>query len=156
EVFSGSSGGAVIDRAGRLIGIATNALSRVAGLAIPASTVDRVADVLLKDGSIPRPYLGVGLRPAQLPGTYRQKLNVEYDSGLRAVSLDSDGAAERGGILIGDILLQIHGPEIADVETLHSLIGQEKVGKPASVKLIRGGELRGVSIVVGRRDLLRA
>jgi S1-C subfamily serine protease len=151
EIFSGSSGGAVIDWQGRLIGIATSALSRVAGLAIPASTVDRVAEILLKEGSVPRPYLGVGLRPVSVPGAYRQKLNVENDSGLIVLSLDDNEAAEKGGILIGDILLQIDGSDIEEMENLQSHIGQEKIGKPVTVKLIRGAELREVSIVIGRR-----
>lgn len=46
-VFAGSSGGAVIDHRGDVAGIATSALSRVAGLAIPASTVNRVVDQIL-------------------------------------------------------------------------------------------------------------
>src|SRR5207244_2291204 len=56
-LYPGSSGGAVINTAGETIGIATSALSRIAGVAIPAATIDRVVDQLLTRGHVPRGYL---------------------------------------------------------------------------------------------------
>src|SRR5258706_6321366 len=56
-LFPNSSGGAVIDCRGRLLGIATSALSRIAGLAIPASSIDRSVNSLLEKGYMPRAYL---------------------------------------------------------------------------------------------------
>ena len=52
---------------GRVLGIATSALSRIAGLAVPASTVNRVVDELLRSGQASRGYLGLGLHPVALP-----------------------------------------------------------------------------------------
>ena len=49
-VYPGSSGGLVMNVAGEAIGIASTALSRIAGLAIPAVTIDRVLDEILSRG----------------------------------------------------------------------------------------------------------
>ena len=70
-LYPGSDGGAVVSTAGETIGIATSALSRIAGLAIPAVTVDRVVDEILARGRVTRGYLGVGLKPVELPDSSR-------------------------------------------------------------------------------------
>src|SRR5437870_2596831 len=59
-LYPGSSGGVVVNTAGEAIGIATSALSRIAGLAIPASAIDRVVDQILAHGKVTRGYPGVG------------------------------------------------------------------------------------------------
>ncbi len=59
-LYPGSTGALVIDIAGAAIGIATTALSRIAGMAIPAATIDRVAAEILARGRVARGYLGIG------------------------------------------------------------------------------------------------
>ena len=85
-----SAGGAVIDAEGKLIGIATAALSRISVFAIPVATVARVTEKLLKHGRIPRGYLGIGLQPIAIPEHLKTKLNVTASSGLIVVSIDAD------------------------------------------------------------------
>jgi S1-C subfamily serine protease len=70
-LYPGSDGGAVVNTAGETIGIATSALSRIAGLAIPAATLDRVVDEILARGHVARGYLGVGLQPVELPDHHK-------------------------------------------------------------------------------------
>src|ERR1700693_2713736 len=62
-----ASGSAVVDSAGKLIGIATPVLSRAAAFAVPNATVERVVQALLAHGRLPQGYLGAGLQPIQLP-----------------------------------------------------------------------------------------
>ncbi|HTO94604.1 MAG TPA: S1C family serine protease [Bacteroidota bacterium] len=151
-VFAGSSGGAVVDQTGSVTGIATSALSRVAGLAIPASTVNRVVDQLLAKGSVPRPYLGVGLHAVPMPEQFRTKFGVERSHGIMILEVEPQGPADRGGILSGDIVLEIRGQKVGAVEDVQSALGWETVGKPVQVKLIRGGELKEITITVGERS----
>src|SRR5580692_8628709 len=66
-LYPASSGGLVVNTTGGALGIATPALSRIAGVAIPASTIDRVASEILTRGHVARGYLGVGLQPVELP-----------------------------------------------------------------------------------------
>ena len=99
-LYPNCSGGAVVDTAGKVVGIATDALSRIAGLAVPNSTVDRVVDELLRSGHISRGYLGVGLHPVALP---------DGSTGLIVLSAEQEGPAAKAGVLIGDILVALAG-----------------------------------------------
>ena len=79
-LYPGVSGAAVVDAEGKLIGIATAGLSRTSLLAIPAATIDRVTDELLRQGHIARGYLGVGLQPIPWPEHLRTKLKLPSGS----------------------------------------------------------------------------
>ena len=151
-LFSGSSGGAVVDQNGRIIGIATNALSRVAGLAVPASTVQRVVDFVLQKGSVPTAYLGVGLHPVPIPEALQQKLSVKNREGLMILAVDNGGPAETAGILIGDIVVNVEGVTTDDLEAVQANLGPDRIGKNLRVQLIRGGELKSVTVVPGERS----
>ena len=83
-LYPGSSGGLVINVDGEALGIATSALSRIAGLAIPSATIDRVVDEILSRGHVARGYLGVGLQPVELP---------DNQKGLIVLSVEPDGPA---------------------------------------------------------------
>ena len=100
SLYPGSSGGAVVDTGGRVIGLATSALSRAAGVAIPAATVDRVAGELLSKGRIARGYLGLGLQPVRLPEHLISKLKLAAGTGLIVLTAEAGGPAESAeGIL---------------------------------------------------------
>jgi S1-C subfamily serine protease len=150
-VFAGSSGGAVLDHRGTVIGIATSALSRVAGLAVPASTVNRVVDALLTRGSLPQAYLGVGLQPVPMPASFQERLSVRNTHGVMVLDVEQGGPAEKGGILVGDIVFEIEGKAASSIEDVQSLIGWQKAGKPVVLKLIRGGELKELTLTAGER-----
>jgi S1-C subfamily serine protease len=150
-VFAGSSGGAVVDHRGAVTGIATSALSRVAGLAIPASTVNRVVDQILTQGSVPQAYLGVGLQPVPMPASFRSRFSLRTTQGVMVLDVEQGGPADRGGILVGDIVFEIEGKDASSIEDVQTLIGAQKAGKPAQLKLIRGGELKEITLTVGQR-----
>src|SRR3954449_13143835 len=103
-LYPGSDGGAVVNTAGETIGIATSALSRIAGLAIPAVTTDRVVDEILARGRVSRGYLGVGLQPVELP---------DHHKGLIVLSLEPNGPAAQAGVFIGDTLVKLGGQPVS-------------------------------------------
>ncbi len=154
-LFAGSSGGAVIDQNGRVLGIATNALSRVAGLAVPASTVNRVVEVILKKGSVPTAYLGVGLHPVPVPESLQQKLSIKNSEGLMILAVDSGGPAESAGILIGDIVIGVEGTSVDDIEHVQSILSSDRIGKSIRFQLVRGGELKDLTVIPGERRSTR-
>lgn len=151
SVYPGSSGGAVIDAAGQVIGIATAGLSRSAPVAIPVETVNRVTDSLLAHGTVPRGFIGVGLQPVSLPDHLKAKLNLAQPSGLIVVSVHPGGPAEQGGIMIGDLLLQLAGKPVADTGDIQEALDSGSVGKAIPVRIIRGGALVDLEITVGQR-----
>jgi len=141
-LYPGSSGGLVINTAGEVIGIATSALSRIAGLAIPAATINRVVDEILARGHVSRGYLGVGLQPVELP---------DHQKGLIVVSLESNGPAAKAGVLIGDIITAVAGTDVGDTDDVQLALERQAPGSTAELGLLRGGEPRKLSIVVGER-----
>lgn len=141
-LYPGSSGGAVVDTAGRVLGIATSALSRIAGLAVPVSTVNRVVDELLRTGHVSRGYLGLGLHPVALP---------DGSTGLIVLSAEPDGPAARAGVLIGDILVALGGKPVSDTDDIQAVLSGESVGKPVAARIVRGGQAIELNITVGER-----
>ncbi len=141
-LYPNSSGGAVVDTAGRVLGIATSALSRIAGLAVPAATVDRVIEELLRTGHVSRGYLGLGLHPVSLP---------DGSTGLIVLSSEQDGPAARAGVLIGDVLTALAGKPVTDTDDIQATLGGDSVGKPVLARIVRGGQVIEVSITVGER-----
>ena len=141
-LYPGSSGGLVINTAGEPLGIATSALSRIAGLAIPASTINRVVDEILARGRVARGYLGVGLQPVELP---------DHQKGLIVLSLESAGPAAKAGVLIGDILMALGGRATADVEDVQTALEGQPVGQSVEASVQRGGSAQKIGIVIGER-----
>ena len=141
-LYPGSDGGLIINTAGETIGVATSALSRIAGLAIPASNVNRVVDEILARGSVSRGYLGVGLQPVELP---------DHQKGLIVLSLEPDGPAARAGILIGDIVISVADAAVGDTDDVQLALEKHGAGSSVGLGLLRGGEARTLHVVVGER-----
>lgn len=139
----------MIDAQGRAIGIATSALSRIAGLAIPAATVNRVTDGLLEKGFLARGYLGVGVLPVPIAEALRSKLSLANTRGVIIMSAEPGGPADAAGVLVGDTLLALDGKAIESLEDLRSFLDTTAAGKKAQAKLLSGGKLTEVTITVG-------
>jgi S1-C subfamily serine protease len=150
-MYPGSSGGCVVDVEGRILGMATAALSRVAPLTVPVSTVNRVATTLLEKGHIPRGYLGIGLQPVAIPAELKSSLSLANSSGIMVLSVESGASAERAGILLGDILVTFDGQPLQRVHELQNFLGADVVGKSKNVRIIRGGKLVEVPVTVAER-----
>jgi S1-C subfamily serine protease len=141
-LYPASSGGLVVNTKGEAIGIATSALSRIAGLAIPASTVNRVIDEILSRGHVARGYLGVGLQPVELP---------DHRKGLIVLSLEPDGPASKSGVLIGDVMVSLDGTTVEDTDDIQTVLEKHAAGQTISAGLVRGGAAQNIGITIGER-----
>jgi len=150
-LYPNSSGGAVVNSRGSILGIATSALSRVAGLAIPSADVSRVARELAEKGYIPQGYLGIGVYSVPLPESLRSKLALQNSTGILILSVEKDGPAEAAGVLLGDVLISLNSTPIEKVEDLQSFSASGVIGKPVNARFIRAGALIEKSIVPGER-----
>ncbi len=148
--FPGFSGGPVVNARGETIGMATSGPRRSAAT-IPASTVSRVVDQLLKSGHIARGYLGVGIQPVAFPEAAARSLGVEGNHGLLVVMVEPNGPAANAGVLLGDIIVRVDGAALNGAQSLQSSLDSEKIGHPATVDLVRGGKLIQLQIVVGEK-----
>jgi S1-C subfamily serine protease len=145
-------GGAVVDPQGRIVGLATPRFARFGAITIPAPTIDRTVDTLLKKGHIPQGYLGVGLQPVRLPDALRQSLQRAEKTAAIVLEVEPESPAHKAGIVIGDIFIAIAGHPVARLEDVHSQLSGEAIGKPLALKFVRGGAAKEVNIVVGERQ----
>ena len=155
-IYDGFSGGPLINAAGAVLGINSSALARGAGVAIPVRTVERVVAELLERGTIRRAYLGIGMQPVRLPQSLVTKLKLTSDVALLVVSLESGGPADQGGLLLGDVLLEIDGAALSDPGDLLAHLGPDRIGQSVATRVIRGGQAKTISVTVGERPRSRA
>jgi S1-C subfamily serine protease len=150
-LYPGFSGGPLVDVAGRVTGINTSGLSRTGAIAIPAATVTRITDELLRKGRIARGYLGVGLQPVRLPENLKPKAGGAGQTGLIVVSIEPDGPAGQAGLLLGDVLLALDGTPITSMDDIQAVLGPDRVGSRVSALIIRAGQSAEVVMTVGER-----
>jgi serine protease DegQ len=141
----GFSGSIVVSAAGEPLGLATSGLLRGRGLVLPADTLRRVAESLLSHGRVRHGYLGIGAYPVRLPAAAGQPI------GLIVVGVEPEGPAAQGGLVLGDVLLAIEGQPLSDLANLHAQLGEERIGKAVTLRILRGGEPRETSVTVGAR-----
>jgi S1-C subfamily serine protease len=153
SIYDGFSGGPLIDASGRVLGLDTSGLSRGAALAIPASTVNRVVDQLLRSGRVSRGYLGLGMQSIRLPAALVERLSLPNDTGLMVVSAEPGGPGDRAGVLIGDVLIAIGDRPVSDPNEILSLLGGDQIGKTLATRIIRAGEPKSLEITIGERPV---
>jgi S1-C subfamily serine protease len=151
-LYPGFSGGPLIDVRGRVVGVTTSGASRHFQLAIPAATVSRVLDELMRRGRIPRAYLGVGTQPVRLSEALRQRLGTDQRTAVIIIDVQPDSPASAAGLLIGDIVVLLGGARITEPGDLRAVLRPHQVGETVTVSMVRGGEPRDVRLIVGERS----
>ncbi len=145
-MYPGFSGGPIVGADGRVVGMATSALSRDGGIALTQATVAPTVDSLLKYGSVRRGYLGVGVQTVQLPSALCKELGQE--TGVLFNSVAPDSPAEKGGLVVGDILVNLDGELIPSPDELAIALRSDLAGKETPLQIIRGGELHEVTVEI--------
>jgi len=149
-MYPGFSGGPLVDAAGFVRGMNTSAMSRGTSLTIATPAVRRVIESLLSHGKVKRGYLGIGAQPVRLPAAISKEL--EQEIGLMLVSVEEGSPAEKGGLLLGDILVGLDEYPVQVVDELLMLLNSDRVGKEVVAHIIRGGQLQDVKLTVGERE----
>lgn len=148
-MYPGFSGGPLVDAEGQIVGVNSSALLRGTTLTIPTPTVQRVVETLMTHGRIRRGYLGVGAQPIQLPQGIARKLGQE--TGLILVSVEPDSPAEKANLFLGDTLVSIAGQPVRQLDDLLGSLSEDRVGTAVPVQILRGGEVRELSVTIGER-----
>ncbi len=136
ELGRSEEGGPVFDPAGGFLGMSTFGPHRQV-LVIPAATVERIVPTLLKDGRIPRGWLGVALRPVAVPEALGNAAG--QSSGLMVMSLTESGPAADAGIVAGDIIISVDGASTRRMRNITARLGADSIGRKVDVRFIRGG-----------------
>lgn len=143
----GSSGSALVDLSGRLIGINTNRVGEGFYLAIPTDTSLRArVDALGRGESPERPQLGIGVAPAHVAQRLRRSVGLPDRDGLLVRDVGDGSPAERAGIQAGDLIVEAAGRPVASVDDLFDALGTVSGGGGLELHVVRGADERTLTV----------
>ena len=150
----GNSGGALVDAGGNLVGINTAIFTRGngssgVGFATPVSTAKMVLEQIVKSGSVTRGWIGVEVR--EITPAYAESQKLSEARGALIAMVLPGGPADRAGIKLGDVLLEIEGKPVADPTAMLNLVAALEPGQPAKMRLKRREKDLEATVTVGRR-----
>ena len=138
----GNSGGALVDMEGNLIGINTAIISgdggsNGIGFAVPADMVASVMEHLTRDGQVRRGLLGVTI--ADATAGIVAALEVDIDHGAVVTSVLPDSAAEKAGVKLSDVIVEIDGKAVRGSRQLRNIVGLMRQDQQVELVLYRNG-----------------
>ena len=150
----GNSGGPLLNTTGEVIGMNTAILQGAQGLgfSIPINTAQRIAQLLITNGKVDHPYLGVAMETltsevkVQINNASDGKLKIKADKGVLVVKVVKGSPAAAAGIRAGDVIISINNQAVAKDHEVRKLVDGSKIGSPLQVKIERNGENTDVSI----------
>jgi serine protease Do len=142
---SGSSGGALLDTSGRLVGLNTNRIGEGFYLALPATAALRARVDALARGEAPRrARLGVAVAPSHIARRMRRSVGLPERDGVLVRGVEDGSLADGAGIEAGDLLVEAGGRPLTDADDLFSALTALEL--PFDLKLVRGAEERTVRV----------
>jgi S1-C subfamily serine protease len=166
-ISPGNSGGPLVDRCGRVIAVNTLGSSegQNVNLSIPVDSVKELVPQLIEHGRVIRAWHGINgaIVPMQLVYT------LGLAPGYMIETIEPGSPAEkiglRGGnfpvvignaefLLGGDIIIEVNGEKIGDMDTVYRIARSMKVGDEMEIKYFRGGMIKTAKVVLPERPLL--
>lgn len=158
----GNSGGALIDSAGRLIGVNTmiyspSGTSVGIGFAVPVDTVVEIVPQLVEHGRVIRPILGVVMEPDAAAKMVSKQWgasggvliqSVSPESGAAAAGLHGRHTDEDGNVMPGDLIVAIDDKAITNYDDLRNVLDKHHTGDKAKVTYLREGRRRSTEVAL--------
>ncbi len=150
-VNPGNSGGPLIDLDGKVIGINTAISSNSGafqgiGFAIPVARAIWVKNELLERGRVRRARIGLEL--GTIPPDVRRQLDIPGGGGAFVVSVTKGRAADRAGLLVGDVIIRFDNQRVADEAELADMIEVSPISEPIDMVIIRAGERMNLKVTL--------
>ena len=142
-VNPGNSGGALVNKAGRLVGINTAIVSTTGSytgysFAVPSNIVKKIVSDLIDFGSVKRAKLGVTMSP--VTDKLAEELKLSSLDGVYIVEVSKGGAADKAGIKKGDVLVSIDSTALRTTSSVQEKVNSFHPGDKAVATVIRGGK----------------
>ena len=143
----GSSGGPLVNAQGQIIGINTAIIQHAQGIcfAVPINTAKWVSALLIKQGRVPRGYLGIAAQTVHLTAPLGTMVPLEVpqaqDTGVLISAVAPGSPAHQAGLRDGDLLVQLDGHPTPTIDQVHRLLTGESVGKEMRFTALRRGQL---------------
>ncbi len=149
--YPGFSGGPLVAADGTVLGLNTSGLANGTAVTVPTDIAWQIADTLVQHGRIKRGYLGIRSQTVDIPQASQKALKREQATGLLIVGVENGSPADKGGLIVGDILVGVAGEPVLHHDELFTRLNGEVVGKSAPIDLIRGGQPQTLNVVIGEK-----
>ena len=148
-IGEGSSGGALCDGAGVVVGLMTAVgTGDGVGFAVPAEVVSAMADQLLA-GGVRHPWLGI--EGADLAPTEASVPGLADMGGVRVIEVDRTGPAAAAGLQPDDVVVVLDGERVTSMSDLVVALRAREPGDRVVVEVRRGADVVSVDVVLGER-----
>jgi serine protease Do len=150
----GNSGGPLVDLTGSVVGINSAILGGRGfigyGFAIPIDLAKKVVDDILEFGEVRRPQLGVQIQAVSAADA--EVYELPEIRGAEIVQVVEDSPAERAGLQLGDVVMELDGDRIDDPADLTTTLAEHQPGDEVELTLYRDGRARKITVELGRFD----
>lgn len=151
SINPGNSGGALVNRKGELIGINTAIVAPAGGnvgigFAVPSNMAKAVMDQLVTFGEVRRGRLGIAIQ--ELTPQLAESLGLERIQGALIAGVEPGSAAERAGLLPGDVVLRVDGDDVLSASDLRNRIGLTPPGTAVALTVLRKHQTLDVSVKI--------
>jgi S1-C subfamily serine protease len=145
----GNSGGPLVVTTGHVVGVNTAIIMGGQGLsfAIASNIVRYVASRLVRDGRIRRSYIGVAGERTPVPRRLAREHSLAVSSGIRVAHVEPSSPAAAAGVQRGDLIVSFAGLPVPGVDDLHKLLDDERIGRPERLVVLRGPDVRTLTVV---------
>ena len=142
-VNPGNSGGALVDKAGNLVGINTAIVSQTGSytgysFAIPSNIVKKIAFDLIDYGSVKRAVLGVTMR--QLDDKLAAELKLSSPNGVYIVEVLKGSAADEAGMREKDVIVAIDSVKVTNASEVQEQVNKFHPGDKTVITVVRDGK----------------
>jgi serine protease DegQ len=153
-VNPGNSGGALVDSTGSLIGVNSAIFSQSGGsqgigFAIPVSLARNVLEQIIRDGEVTRGWLGI--EPQEVTPDVAVAFSLQDVDGVLIRGVLKNGPADRAGLQVRDMVVEIDGKPTRDGTALLSQIAALTPGHQATLKVLRDNKPLELEVTVGKR-----
>jgi len=145
----GNSGGALVDSAGRLIGINTAIVREAQGIgfAIPVDIAVTIMNQLINTGRVVRPALGIVLG-GEIDPQIQQSYGLPVDHGVIVQDVPAGSPAATAGMEANDVIVGINGQTIKGINDLRRTLFEKQPGDRVQVEVVRGSRRLTVTVVL--------
>ena len=145
----GNSGGPLVNSRGEVIGVNTAMIMPAQGIcfATEINTAKLIAAQLIKEGRVRRSYIGIAGQTVQLHRRIVRFYNLSAEKGVLIASVEKNSAAERAGLLAGDIIIVFNGQLICGIDNLQGQLTEELIGRKSEIGIIRHTKKMTLAIV---------
>ncbi len=135
----GNSGGPLVNTRGEVIGINTAIILPAQGIcfAVASSTIKFIVSRLITEGRVRRGYLGIGGQVVKLPLRIVNLHRLTTNSGILIQHIESKSPAHRSELQIGDVLINLNGVTIANINDLQRNLDEKTINQQVKLEVLR-------------------